>query len=83
MLTQDNCAQCVALKNYLDMGLRGKYADQIEVVKREDNPDAFMELVQQHSIMSTPALIAEGGDVLRNCAVSNVKPFLDKHSSAQ
>lgn len=81
MLTQDNCPQCIALKSYLDMGLRKKYEDVIEVVKREDNPELFNQLVSEYSIMSTPALIAEDGDVLRNTSVSFVKPFLDKHTN--
>lgn len=79
LLTQQNCSQCRALEAYLDKGLRGKYDAMIEVVKREDQPELFMQLVQQHQILSTPALIAEDGDVLRNCSVANVKPFLDKH----
>lgn len=79
MLTQDNCSQCIALKNYLEMGLRNAYADKIDVVHRSEKEDEFNELVEKYQIMSTPALIAENGDVLRNTAVSNVKPFLDSH----
>lgn len=79
MLTQDNCPQCIALKNYLDLGLRGSYNEHIEIVKREDNPDYFMELVEKHDIMGTPALIADNGEVLRDCTVSAVKPFLDQN----
>ena len=79
MLTQENCAQCTALKNYLDLGLRGKYDEHIEIVKREDNPDEFNKLVELYSIMGTPALIGRDGNVLRNCTIGEVKGFLDSN----
>lgn len=79
MLTQDNCVQCMALKNFLDKGLRGKYDEHIEVVKKEDKPEEFEKLVTEFGIMSTPALIGKEGNILRNCAVSQVKEFLDKN----
>lgn len=79
LLTQDNCAQCTALKNYLDLGLRKAYDEHIEIVHRQTHPSEFEALVEAHQIMSTPALIAEDGDILRNCSIAAVKPFLDKH----
>ena len=79
MLTQDNCGQCIALKKYLDLGLRGKYNDVIEVIKKEDNPEEFMRLVKLRGITSTPALIAEK-DVLRNPNVSNAESFIKLNS---
>ena len=44
MLTHDNCPQCIALKNYLDLG----YGVHNDILKSlcEDNPDYFMELVE-------------------------------------
>lgn len=79
MLTQDNCGQCIALKKYLDLGLRGKYNDVIEVIKKEDNPEEFMRLVKLHGITSTPALIADN-EVLRNPNVSNAESFIKLNS---
>lgn len=78
MLTQDNCPKCVGLKGFLEMGLKNKYEDSIEVVKKEDNPKRFMDLALSNGIMATPALIAEG-DVLLDTTPSKVAPFLEKH----
>ncbi|QIK69701.1 glutaredoxin [Erysipelothrix sp. HDW6C] len=78
MLTQDNCPKCVALKSFLEMGLRNKYAEDIEIVKREDNPKAFMELVEKHDLMATPVLIA-GDDVLLDTTPSKVSVFLERN----
>ncbi|WP_166082919.1 thioredoxin family protein [Erysipelothrix anatis] len=78
MLTQDNCAKCVTLKQFLELGLRNKYAADIEIVKKENNPEAFMKLALDNDIMATPALIADG-DVLLDVAPSKVTAFLEKH----
>lgn len=78
MLTQDNCPKCVALKSFLEMGLRNKYAEDIEIVKREDNPKAFMELVEKYDLMATPVLIA-GDDVLLDTTPSKVSVFLERN----
>lgn len=81
MLTQNNCAKCVALKSFLELGLKNKYNDDIEIVKKEDNPKYFMDLALSHDIMATPALIAEG-EVLLDTTPSKVIPFLTKHVKA-
>ncbi|QIK57138.1 glutaredoxin [Erysipelothrix sp. HDW6A] len=78
MLTQDNCPKCIALKSFLELGLRNKYQDDIEVVKREEQADAFMDLVQKHKIMATPVLIA-GDAVLADTSPSKVAEFLKEH----
>lgn len=78
MLTQDNCPKCVALKGFLEMGLRNKYENEIEIVKREEQPKRFMDLALNHGIMATPALIANE-DVLLDTSPSKVGPFLEKH----
>lgn len=76
-LTQAHCGQCVALKTYLEKGLKGQYDQHIEYVSREENPEEFMKYVQQFKIMSTPALIA-GDEVLLDPKPGNVKAFLEK-----
>lgn len=78
MLTQDNCPKCVALKSFLELGCRNKYADDIEVVKREDDEAAFKKIVLEHGIMSTPVLIADG-EVLTDTNPSKVTAFIEKH----
>lgn len=78
-LTQNNCGQCMALKTYLDKGLKGQYDQYIEVVHKDEQADEFMKLVKEHQIIQTPALIAENGQVLRGFSVSEVKPFLEKN----
>lgn len=82
-LTQENCPQCIAVKKYLETGLRGAYDKDIKLVTREDHPDEFKRLVTEYEIMSTPALISPEGDVLRNVQISLVKPFLDKHTTKE
>lgn len=77
MLTQDNCPKCFSLKSYLELGLRNKYADQIEVVKREDNQQLFYELVQKHDVMATPVLISDT-TVLSDTSPSKVNDFFQK-----
>ncbi|WP_331836837.1 glutaredoxin [Erysipelothrix piscisicarius] len=77
MLTQDNCPKCMALKNYLELGLRNKYAEHIEVVKREENPERFKSIALDHGIMATPALIG-GDEVLLDTNPSKVNAFFEK-----
>lgn len=72
MLTQDNCPKCITLKLFLEIN---EYIDDIEIVKREDNPKLFMALARKHGIMATPALIA-GEMVLRDTSSANVSVFL-------
>lgn len=76
MLTQNNCPKCVALKSFLELGLRNKYENHIEVIRREDNPSLFMDYVSKYDIMSTPALIS-GEDVLVDTQPSKVSTFLE------
>ncbi|MEG0327137.1 MAG: glutaredoxin [Erysipelothrix sp.] len=78
MLTQDKCPKCTALKSYLEMGLRNKYQEDIEVIHRQEDPERFMELVHKHSIMATPVLISEN-EVLVDTAPSKVSVFLEKN----
>lgn len=78
MLTQDNCPKCVGLKGFLEMGLKNKYENDIEVVKKENDPKRFMDLALSNGIMATPALIADG-EVLVDTTPSKVTPFLEKH----
>ncbi|CAH2761379.1 glutaredoxin [Erysipelothrix amsterdamensis] len=77
MLTQDNCPKCMALKNFLELGLRNKYAEHIEVVKREDDPERFKSIALEHGVMATPVLIA-GGEVLVDTNPSKVNAFFEK-----
>lgn len=79
MLTQDNCPKCVGLKSFLELGLKNKYSDSIEIVKKEDNPKRFMDIALENGIMATPALIAKD-EVLVDTTPSKVMPFLEKHS---
>lgn len=75
-LTQNHCGQCVALKTYLEKGLKGQYSDKIEYVSKELNTEEFMALVKQFDIMSTPALIYKD-KVLKDPKPNNVKEFLE------
>ena len=81
MLTQDKCPKCIVLEQFLEKGLRNKYKDEIEIIYRSVSEDLFMQEVQEHGIMATPALIANG-QVLRDTSPSKVSEFLKKHSQA-
>ena len=75
LLSQNRCPKCVALKSYLEKGLRNKYSDSIVEVKREDDTETFMDLVEKHRIAATPALIYEDR-VLLDTTPSKVSDFL-------
>ena len=75
LLTQDRCPKCVALKNFLEKGLRNKYSDDVVEVKREIDRQEFMALVEKHGIMATPVLIYED-QVLVDTTPSKVTDFL-------
>lgn len=78
MLTQDQCTHCTSLKMFLTYGLKDKYADRIETVHRQNEPEQFMALVRQFQVASTPVLIS-GDEVLRDCSPSKTIAFLKKH----
>ncbi|MDO5733490.1 MAG: hypothetical protein Q4P72_06930 [Eubacteriales bacterium] len=77
LLTQDHCPKCEQLEKFLEKGLRGKYDDRIERVHRQTNEEQFNQLVAEHQITATPALI-NGDRVLRNPSISNLVSFLDE-----
>ena len=81
MITQDNCPKCIALEIFLEKGLRNKYKDDIQIIHRSEEEELFMQEVEEHGIMATPALIA-GSEVLRDTAPSKVSEFLKKYSEA-
>ena len=75
ILTQDNCTKCNSLKTFLDRGLGGRYNDKIEWVKREDNPEMFMTLAENHNVMATPTVIY-GDQIMRNPNPNTINDFL-------
>lgn len=77
MLTKDKCPKCLALKMYLEKGLRNQYAEDIEVLHLEDEPDRFYDYVRKFDLLATPVLIA-GQDVLLDTAPTKVNDFLKK-----
>lgn len=77
-LTQDNCPKCVSLKQFLELGLRDKYVEHIEYIKKEENEKEFFALVRKYKLMSTPILIY-GDDVLLNPTPTTVSAFLEKY----
>lgn len=78
MLTKENCPRCVNLKNYLKMGLRDKYVNDIKIVKLEEDEENFMSYVKKHNLTQMPVLIADN-DVLLDISPSKVSAFLKKH----
>ncbi len=78
ILTKDNCPNCQNLKMFLKMALRDQYKDQLREVHQINQKDEFKELVDQHRIMATPAIIFEN-DVIRGFEPQPVVNFLVKH----
>ena len=78
ILTQDHCPKCSVLEQFLSVGLKNKYKENIEYVKREDNETLFMKLVRKHGIQSTPALVC-GEELLVNTEPSKVIEFIEKN----
>ena len=78
ILTQDHCPKCVVLEQFLRVGLKNEYIENIEYVKREDNESLFMKLVRKHGIQSTPALVC-GDELLVNTEPSKVIEFIEKN----
>lgn len=79
MLTKDNCSRCTNLKNYLKMGLRDKYVNDIEIVKLEEDEERFMSYVKKYNLAQMPVLIA-GDDFILDVSPSKVCAFLEKHT---
>ncbi len=78
ILSQQVCPKCDQLFQYLKFGLQNKYADKIEIIKKEDNLTEFMALVSEYEIMATPAIIVNG-KVLKDCTPLNVAKFLSEN----
>lgn len=78
ILSQQVCPKCDQLFQYLKFGLQDKYKDQIEIIKREDNPELFNEYVSKFQIMGTPAIVIND-EVLKDCSPLNTANFLKKH----
>ena len=75
MLTKDNCPKCMALKMFLQMGLKDKYKEDIEIIHKESNEELFEEYVNKYEISSVPVLI-KGDFTLTNTTPSYVTQFL-------
>ena len=75
ILTQDNCPKCGSLKMYVTHGLAEEHRNKVEWVHKETNPKRFQELVEQHEIMTTPAIIV-GEQVLRETTPLQIESFL-------
>ncbi len=76
LLSKDNCPKCVSLKKFLDLALKNKYENIIEIVHREENLTKFNELVSKYNIMATPVLIFND-EVLFDTVPLKVTEFLE------
>ena len=75
MLTQNDCPKCDNLKRFLDMGLGGKYKEDIEIVHKQETPERYDEVKAPFTIMSTPVLIL-GDEILYDCSPPKAEEFL-------
>jgi glutaredoxin len=78
ILTKNDCPNCKNLKMFLKMALGDKYAPDIQEVHQTEHAEEFLQLVKQHQITSTPAMIY-GNDVVRYFQPQDVVSFLHKH----
>lgn len=78
LFTQDQCPQCETLKRMLALPLRGAFDNQIEVLHRQEQPDAFAQLAEAHALARTPALLhrPSGKLLLDTGSLGAVKAFL-------
>ena len=74
-LTQQRCPKCDQIRTFFELGLRNKYQDHIEEIKREEQRQDFALLVAKHNLMQTPILIYED-KVLHDMSPSKVSAFL-------
>lgn len=77
ILSQNVCPKCDQLFQYLKFGLQDKYADKIEIIKKEEQTTEFNAYVSKFQIMATPAIIV-GDHVLKDCTPLNVAKFLSE-----
>lgn len=75
MLTQNDCPKCDNLKRFLDLGLGGKYTEDIEIVHKQNTPERYDEVKEPFTIMSTPVLIC-GDKILYDCNPMASEEFL-------
>lgn len=64
ILTQDNCKNCELLKMFLKNGLGGSLDHKVEFIHKAEKPEEYAELVEKHSVMSTPFLVSDSGETL-------------------
>ncbi|UBV43653.1 thioredoxin [Deinococcus taeanensis] len=78
LFTQDQCPQCEMLKRMLALPLRGAFDEQIEVLHRQADPQAFEALADAHALARTPALLHRptGRLLLDTGSLGAVKAFL-------
>ena len=57
MLTKDDCPKCKVAKQYISLGLDEELAEQIEIIKLEDDSEKYSELVEKYKVLGLPAFI--------------------------
>ena len=77
ILTKDHCPNCQNLKMFLKMAMKDKYKDNLREVHQTLHADEFNQLIKQHNIMSTPAMIYQQ-EVIRGFEPQPVVNFLVK-----
>lgn len=78
LLTKNNCPQCQKLKMFLEFALNNKYQNDIKVINKEQDEEAYAKLVEKHQLTTVPVLIHED-EVLSKVEPSLVVNFLEKH----
>lgn len=76
MVTKQNCPKCVQIKMYMDNALTEEQRKVIEVVKKEENLEKYLKLVEDYQIESVPAMIDDKGTVYRNVTPILVKKLV-------
>ncbi|PTA69649.1 thioredoxin [Deinococcus arcticus] len=80
LFTQAQCPACEVLARLLALPLRGAFDGQIEVLHRQERPEAFEALAQTCRLARTPALLHRpSGELLLNTgSLGAVKAFLQR-----
>ena len=77
LLTQDACPECDRLKLMLKGPLKGRYDGRIQILNRQDQPEAWARVAEASGVQKTPALIAGERVLLRTESLHEVRTFLE------
>lgn len=71
LLTKEDCPRCKQIKLFIDNALNKEQKNKIQIIKKEDNEELFLEYVKKYQILSLPVII-NNDDVIINITNSTI-----------